>query len=76
MGNFPTRNSIYDKIAQNQNWKCQICGDKLHKVEALEIHHIIPLAKAGTEDIDNLLYLHKIGHKTIQSVRRSVKAET
>ncbi|WP_366557850.1 HNH endonuclease [Okeania sp. SIO1I7] len=53
-----------------------MCGDKLYKLEALETHNIIPLAKAGTEDIDNLQYLHKIGHKTIQSVRRSVKAET
>ncbi|NES64887.1 MAG: group II intron reverse transcriptase/maturase [Okeania sp. SIO2D1] len=67
--------SKYYKIAQNQNWKCPICGEKLNKVEALETHHIIALAKGGTEDIDNLQHLHKICHKTIHSGRRSVKAE-
>lgn len=69
------KGSKYYKIAQNQNWKCPICGEKLNNGEALETHHIIALAKGGTEDIDNLQHLHKICHKTIHSGRRSVKAE-
>ncbi|MEL7038968.1 MAG: HNH endonuclease [Cyanobacteria bacterium J06592_8] len=69
------KGSKYYKIAQNQNWKCPICGEKLHNGEALETHHIIALAKGGTEDIDNLQHLHKICHKAIHSGRRSAKAE-
>ncbi|MDY7005847.1 MAG: HNH endonuclease signature motif containing protein [Cyanobacteriota bacterium] len=69
------KGSKYYKIAQNQNWKCSICGEKLHNGEALETHHIIPKALGGTEDIDNLQHLHKICHKTVHSGRRSVKAE-
>ena len=67
--------SKYYKIAQNQNWLCPICGENLHNGEALETHHIVPLVKSGTDEIDNLQHLHKICHKTVHSGKRSVKAK-
>jgi RNA-directed DNA polymerase len=69
------KGSKYYKIAQSQNWKCPVCGENLHNGEALETHHILPLAKGGSDEIDNLQHLHKICHKTVHSGKRSVKAE-
>lgn len=44
-----TRQSIY----HNSNCRCQICG-KLITYEEFTVDHIIPLAKGGTNDMDNL----------------------
>jgi RNA-directed DNA polymerase len=40
------------KIAQNQNWKCPICGEPLLNGEELDTHHIVPVAQGGLDDIE------------------------
>lgn len=69
------KGSKYYQIAQNQQWQCPICGENLLNGEAIETHHIVPMAKGGTDEIDNLQHLHKICHKAVHSGKRSVKAE-
>lgn len=56
------RNSRNYKIAQNQNWKCPICGEPLFNGEEIETHHIVPVAKGGLDDLENLQHLHLACH--------------
>jgi RNA-directed DNA polymerase len=57
------RNSRNYIIAQNQNWKCPICGEPLLNGEEVETHHIVPVAQGGLDDLRNLQHLHKACHK-------------
>ena len=57
------RNSRNYKIAQNQNWKCPICGEPLFNGEEIDTHHIIPVAQGGRNDTENLVHLHRACHK-------------
>ncbi|PSB57434.1 group II intron reverse transcriptase [Chamaesiphon polymorphus] len=57
------RNSRNYKIAQNQNWKCPICGEPLINGEELDTHHIIPVAQGGLDDLENLQHLHAACHR-------------
>ena len=57
------RNSRNYKIAQNQNWKCPICGEPLFNGEEIDTHHIVPVAQGGRDDIENLQHLHRACHK-------------
>jgi RNA-directed DNA polymerase len=57
------RNSRNYNIAQNQNWKCPICGESLFNEEEIETHHIVPVAQGGLDDLENLQHLHKACHK-------------
>lgn len=52
--NIWEQGSKYYKIALNQQWKCPICREHLYNGEAIETHHIVPMAKGGLDDIDNL----------------------
>ena len=69
------KGSKYYLIAHNQKWKCPICGEHLNNGEAIETHHIVPVAKGGMDDIDNLQHLHKACHKAVHSGKRSVRAK-
>lgn len=57
------KNSHNYKIAQTQNWKCPICGEPLFNGEELNTHHIVPVARSGRDDIENLQHLHHVCHK-------------
>jgi RNA-directed DNA polymerase len=61
------RNSRNYKIAQNQNWKCPICGEPLFNEEEIETHHILPVAQGGLDDIENLQHIHRTCHKQVHS---------
>jgi RNA-directed DNA polymerase len=61
------RNSRNYNIAQNQNWKCPICGESLFNGEEIDTHHIVPVAQGGQDDIENLQHLHKACHKQVHS---------
>ncbi len=73
--NIWDKGSKYYLIAHNQKWKCPICGEHLNNGEAIETHHIVPVAKGGPDDIDNLQHLHKACHKAVHSGKRSVRAK-
>jgi RNA-directed DNA polymerase len=57
----------YYLIAQNQNWKCPICGEPLLNGETIETHHIVPVAQGALDDISNLQHLHTACHKQVHS---------
>jgi RNA-directed DNA polymerase len=61
------KGSKYYLIAQNQNWKCPICGEPLLNGETIETHHIVPVAQGGLDDISNLKHLHTACHKQVHS---------
>lgn len=69
------KGSKYYQIAQNQRWKCPICGEHLNNGEAIETHHIVPMARGCSEEIDNLRHLHKACHKAVHSGKLSIKAK-
>jgi RNA-directed DNA polymerase len=58
-------------IAQNQKWKCPICGQPLFNGEEIETHHIVPVANGGLDDISNLQHLHTPCHKQVHSKTKS-----
>jgi RNA-directed DNA polymerase len=62
-------------IAQNQKWKCPICGEALFNGEEIETHHIVPVSEGGLNDISNLQHLHTPCHKQvhIKSKKTSLK---
>ena len=52
---------------------CEVCGWRIDKVlgsnsDGLEIHHIIPVSKGGTDTIDNTIVLCPNHHKMIHCV--------
>ncbi len=47
---IPIPKSVRDYVFQRDNYQCQSCGKKQH----LNIDHIIPLAKGGSNDMSNL----------------------
>jgi RNA-directed DNA polymerase len=68
------KNSRNYKIAQNQNWKCPICGEPLFNGEEIDTHHIIPVAQGGLDDLENLQHLHKACHKQEHSKTQVFRA--
>ncbi|NES70133.1 MAG: group II intron reverse transcriptase/maturase [Okeania sp. SIO2D1] len=65
--NYWARGSKYEQIAKFQNWKCPVCGDNLFNGEPIETHHIVPVAKGGSDDPENLMHLHKACHQQLHS---------
>ncbi len=57
------------KIAENQKWKCPLCGEPLFNGEEIDIHHIVPVAEGGTDDMENLQHLHKACHKQVHKTQ-------
>lgn len=61
------KNTKYYFAAQNQNWKCSVCGEPLFNGEETETHHIVPVAQGGQDGIGNLQHLHRTCHKQVHS---------
>ena len=65
---FPKGSKLH-RIAENQNWKCPLCGDPLFNGEEIDTHHIVSVAVGGTDDIENLQHLHKACHQQIHKTQ-------
>ena len=50
-----------EEIIRRDNLTCQVCGKKKQR-KNLEVHHIIPKSKGGTDDPTNLITLCKYCH--------------
>lgn len=61
--------------AEQQRWKCPVCGEHLFNGEELETHHKVRVKDGGTEDRDNLIHLHKTCHHHLHSGKRSQEQE-
>jgi RNA-directed DNA polymerase len=49
-------------IAENQNWRCDLCGNWLLNGEEIDNHHITPVSQGGSDEISNLRILHESCH--------------
>lgn len=65
--------SKYYKVAENQKWKCTVCGEHLFNEEELHTHHIIRVRDGGIDEAENLVHLHKTCHKQVHTGKRSEK---
>ena len=61
------KGSKYEQVAQQQSWKCPVCGDRRFNSEEIETHHIVPVAEGGTDDTENLMHLHRACHQQVHS---------
>lgn len=52
-GRIPLSRGLRDQVLKRDGYRCVKCGAS-HKDKRLEVDHIIPVAKGGTNDIDNL----------------------
>jgi RNA-directed DNA polymerase len=51
-------------MMKSQNFKCTICNEAFVLGERLEIDHIVPRSRGGSNDYSNLQLVHKICHVT------------
>lgn len=65
---FEKGSKLY-KIAENQNWKCPVCGEPLFNTEEIDTHHIVSVALGGTDDMENLQHLHKACHQQVHKTQ-------
>ena len=63
------KGSKYEQVAKNQSFKCPICGEYLFNGEEIETHHIVPVAKGGLNNEENLMHLHEMCHKKVHNTK-------
>ena len=63
-----TQNSKLQKVAKHQNWRCPLCGEHLFNGEELHTHHKVPIQDGGSDQVENLVHLHKICHKHLHQM--------
>ena len=57
-------------LAEQQNWKCPVCGDHLLNGEALHEHHDVPRKEGGDDAKGNLRLLHLYCHQAVHGAKR------
>lgn len=67
---FKKGSKLYE-VAENQKWRCPVCGEHLMNGEELHTHHKTQVKDGGTDEPDNLVHLHKICHNHVHSGRYS-----
>ena len=60
-----------NNIAENQNWKCPICGEHLFNGEKLDTHHKVQVKHGGTDEEGNLVHVHRTCHLKIHTGKSS-----
>jgi RNA-directed DNA polymerase len=58
-------NKTKEKVANNQGYKCTVCGESLFNDEPIDLHHIIPKSQGGKDEIRNLTWVHQYCHHKI-----------
>lgn len=51
------------RVAESQQWHCPVCREHLCNGEQLQLHHKTPVSDGGTNQIQNLAYLHQVCHE-------------
>ncbi len=74
------KNSKLRLVAERQKWICPVCGEQLfngteEETEKLHTHHIVRVKDGGTDDIENLIHLHKSCHTHIHSAGEIVNPQ-
>nr|WP_315870961.1 HNH endonuclease signature motif containing protein [Trichocoleus desertorum] len=55
------------KIAEQQNHSCPVCGQSLYNGEEIHKHHQIPKSKGGKDTYANLSLVHLYCHQHIHA---------
>lgn len=55
------------KVAQNQGWKCPVCGELLFNGEKLHTHHVLTVQDGGSDRAENLIHLHQACHQHVHT---------
>jgi RNA-directed DNA polymerase len=50
-------------IAEAQRWRCPGCGQPLFDGQEVHLHHLIPVKAGGSDDRQNLQWLHATCHR-------------
>ncbi len=58
------------RVAVRQKWKCLECGEHLFNGEELHTHHIVRVKDGGTNDLNNLVHIHKTCHQHLHSKKK------
>ena len=56
------------QVKDSQNYQCAMCQIKEDGFLILQIHHVKPISKGGTNEIDNLVALCPNCHCRIHSI--------
>jgi RNA-directed DNA polymerase len=59
-------------VAQNQKWQCPICGEHLFNGERIDTHHVQQVTSGGSDEVHNLVHVHKECHKQIHGKKKTV----
>lgn len=62
---------IRRKLFNKYNNKCAVCQQSLLGFEKVEIHHVKPKAEGGSDNIRNLMPLHRICHIKVTHDKRN-----
>ena len=69
---------LRERILKRDQYLCGPCRDKGRTTPATEVHHILPKAQGGTDDMDNLVSTCSPCHREAdaRALGRRVRAET
>lgn len=56
---------LKSRIRERQEYKCDCCGEKVHKPSELQVHHRIPRALGGPDRIENAVGLCQDCHREV-----------
>ncbi|NEO79929.1 group II intron reverse transcriptase/maturase [Moorena sp. SIO4G3] len=73
--NHPEMSSIKGKLLKRQKGKCNHCGLTFKDGDLMEIHHIIPRAQGGNDQLKNFELLHLHCHDEKHRTRVTRKQE-
>lgn len=57
------------KIRKKTNFLCKVCDGALSPGQELDIHHVLPKKLGGTDNIKNLIVLHRECHKQVTNTK-------
>ena len=64
---------IRERVLRRDQGLCRHCRDKGRVTVATEVHHVVPVAKGGTDDEANLLSLCRDCHEAADLAERGAR---
>ncbi|MGE4423847.1 MAG: HNH endonuclease [Pseudodesulfovibrio sp.] len=61
------KKEIVKRLIERDGLKCSISGEEISDLSELEIDHITPLSRGGTNDLDNLRLVKKANNKQVNN---------
>lgn len=59
--------SRFYRVIEKQKGICSLCREDIFNGETIHLHHKTPIKEGGGEEVNNLVWLHKICHQQIHS---------